>query len=71
MPFLEISMWKGFEEHKKEKLISELTDVVMKVVEYPREAVHIIIREEPRENWVTGGIQHSKKFKEESNEKIR
>jgi 4-oxalocrotonate tautomerase len=65
MPFLEISLWQGFEEHKKEKLISELTDAVMRVVECPREAVHIIIRQEPRENWATGGVQHSKKFKKE------
>ena len=62
MPFLEISMWQGFDETKKEKLISELTDVVMRIVECPREAVHIIVREEPRENWATGGVQHSKKF---------
>jgi len=63
MPFVEISMWKGFEESKKEKLVNELTDVVMRVVECPREAVHIIIREVPRDNWASGGIQHSKKFK--------
>ncbi|KPJ73962.1 hypothetical protein AMJ52_02375 [candidate division TA06 bacterium DG_78] len=66
MPFLEISMWQGFEDHKKEKLISELTDVVMRIVECPKEAVHIIIREESRENWASGGVQHSKKFKKES-----
>jgi 4-oxalocrotonate tautomerase len=64
MPFIEMSLWQGFDAHKKEKLINELTEVVMKVVECPREAVHIIVREEPRENWATGGIQHSKKFKD-------
>ncbi len=62
MPFLEISLWKGFDEAKKEKLISEVTDVVTRIVECPREAVHIIVREEPRENWAVGGVQHSKKF---------
>jgi 4-oxalocrotonate tautomerase len=66
MPYLEITLWQGFDEQKKEKLIREVTDVVMRVVECPEDAVHIIIRQEPRENWATGGVQHSKKFKRES-----
>jgi 4-oxalocrotonate tautomerase len=66
MPFLEITLWQDFEDHKKEKLIREVTDAVMKVVGCPQEAVHIIIRQEPKENWATGGVQHSKKFKKEN-----
>ncbi|OPX17488.1 hypothetical protein BXT86_06280 [candidate division WOR-3 bacterium 4484_100] len=62
MPFLEINLWKGFDEKKKELLISKLTDVVVEVVGCPQEAVHIIIREVPKENWAHGGVQHSKKF---------
>jgi 4-oxalocrotonate tautomerase len=62
MPFLEINLWQGFDKAKKEKLIVEVTETVMRVVECPREAVHIIVREEPKENWATGGVQHSKKF---------
>jgi len=59
MPYLEINMWKGFDEAKKIKLISAVTNAVMEVVGCPREAVHIIIREAPKENWATGGVQHS------------
>jgi 4-oxalocrotonate tautomerase len=62
MPLLEISMWKGIEDSTKEKLVAEVTDVVTKIVECPKEVVHIILREVPRENWATGGVQHSKKF---------
>jgi 4-oxalocrotonate tautomerase len=61
MPLLELTLWKGFSEDRKERLVAELTDAVVKVVECPAEAVHIILREEPRENWAHGGIQHSKR----------
>jgi 4-oxalocrotonate tautomerase len=59
MPLLEINLWKGFDEKKKETLIAKVTDVVVDVVGCPKEAVHIIIREEPKENWANGGVQHS------------
>ena len=60
MPHLEISLWNGVEKAKKEKLIAEVTEAVMRTVDCPKHAVHIIIREEPKENWATGGEQHSK-----------
>ena len=60
MPHLEIDLWKGIDNAIKEKLIAEITDVVVKVVNCPKHAVHIIIREEPKENWGTGGVPHSK-----------
>jgi 4-oxalocrotonate tautomerase len=63
MPLLEINLWKGFDEKKKEILIAKVTDVVVDVVGCPKEAVHIIIREVTKENWADSGIQHSKKFK--------
>lgn len=59
MPLLEINLWKGFDEKKKTELIARVTDTVVAVVGCPKEAVHIIVREEPQENWATGGIQHS------------
>ncbi|UCG91851.1 MAG: 2-hydroxymuconate tautomerase family protein [candidate division WOR-3 bacterium] len=62
MPFLEIDLWKGFDPKKKEVLVAKVTDVVTEVVDCPKEAVHIIIREEPKENWAVGGVQLSKKF---------
>jgi 4-oxalocrotonate tautomerase len=65
MPHLEINLWQGFDADKKERLVAELTDTVMKVVGCPRDAVHIIIREIPQENWATGGVQHTKKFAKE------
>ena len=63
MPFLEINLWAGVDAKKKEALISRVTDVVTDIVDCPKEAVHIIIREVPKENWGVSGVQHSKKFK--------
>jgi len=63
MPFIEINMWKGMDEKKKTVLIKRITDVVVDVVDCPKEAVHIIIREVPKENWADSGVQHSVKHK--------
>jgi 4-oxalocrotonate tautomerase len=60
MPHLEISLWKGIDNAVKEKLMAEVTKTVMRVIDCPKQAVHIIIREEPKENWATGGEPHSK-----------
>ena len=60
MPNLQIDLWEGIDNAIKEKLIAEITDVVVTVIGCPKHAVHIIIREEPKENWATGGEQHSK-----------
>jgi len=63
MPLLEINLWQGFDAKKKEILIAKITDTVAEVVGCPKEAVHIIIREVPKENWADSGIQHSIKHK--------
>jgi 4-oxalocrotonate tautomerase len=64
MPILEINLWKGFDEKKKTELIAKVTDTVVQVVGCPKEAVHIIIREVPKEDWADSGIQHSIKHKD-------
>ncbi len=63
MPLLEINLWKGFDDKKKTLLISKVTETVVEVVDCPKEAVHIIIREVPKENWADGGVQHSIKHR--------
>jgi len=60
MPYLQIDLWQGIDNTIKEKLIAEVTDVVVRVIGCPEHAVHIIIREEPKENWATGGETHAK-----------
>jgi 4-oxalocrotonate tautomerase len=64
MPLIEVNIWKGMDEKKKEKLISRLTDVICEVIGCPMQAVHIILREVPKENWADSGVQHSVKFKD-------
>jgi len=66
VPFLEINLWAGFDAKKKEVLISKVTDTVVEVVGCPKEAVHIIIREVPKDNWADTGIQHSIKHKDKA-----
>ena len=56
MPFLEINLWAGLDKKNKEVLISKITDTVVEVVDCPKEAVHIIIREVPKDNWADTGI---------------
>jgi len=64
MPLIEINVWQGFDAKKKETLIAKVTDTVCEVIGCPKQAVHIILREVPKENWADSGIQHSVKFKE-------
>lgn len=64
MPHIEINLWAGFDAKKKEILISRVTDTVVEVVDCPKEAVHIIIREVRKENWAHGGVQHSIQLKD-------
>ena len=63
MPIVKIDLWSGRTEELKENLIKKVTDVVVDVCKCPKEAVTIAINEIPKENWGSGGEQHSKKFK--------
>jgi 4-oxalocrotonate tautomerase len=61
MPLVEISMWPGRDDETKEKMISEVTDAVVRTSGAPPEAVTIIIREVPQSDWARGGVPYSKK----------
>jgi|TARA_B100002003_G_C13771670_1_gene382764 4-oxalocrotonate tautomerase len=63
MPVVKIDLWAGRTEELKENLIKKVTDVVVAVCKCPKEAVTIVINDIPKENWGSGGEQHSKKFK--------
>lgn len=55
-------MWKGRTVEQKRRLVKEITDTVVDTIDCPREAVHIIINEEPKKNWGIGGMLASEKF---------
>lgn len=63
MPVVKIDMWSGRSEGQKEKIIKKVTDAIVESTGCPKEAVTVVIDDIPKENWGSGGEQHSKKFK--------
>lgn len=65
MPLITINLWKGKTTvEQKRRLVKEITDVVSDTLDCPKDAVHIIINEQPKENWGIGGMLASEKFPE-------
>lgn len=60
---MEIKLWAGRDVEFKKKLVEKITKV-FEEMGIPREAVSIIIYDIPKENWASGGILHSEKFKD-------
>jgi 4-oxalocrotonate tautomerase len=60
MPLIEISMLTGRDTDTKERMITEVTDAVVRTSGAPPEAVTVIIREVPRTNWARAGVPYSK-----------
>ncbi|MDD5530529.1 MAG: 4-oxalocrotonate tautomerase family protein [bacterium] len=56
MPIITMDLWKGKTSvTQKQKVVKEITDTVNKILGCPKETVHIIINEHPKENWGVGG----------------
>jgi 4-oxalocrotonate tautomerase len=54
MPVVTVEMWEGRTIEQKKKLVEGITSVMTKMG-IPPEAVHIIIKDNPKHNWATGG----------------
>ncbi|MFC1932991.1 2-hydroxymuconate tautomerase [Chloroflexota bacterium] len=54
MPVVTVEMWEGRTIAQKKQLIEGITSV-MTGMGIPAEAVHIIIKDNPKHNWATGG----------------
>jgi 4-oxalocrotonate tautomerase len=54
MPVVTVEMWEGRTIEQKKKLIEGITSVMTKMG-IPSESVHIIIKDNPKHNWATGG----------------
>jgi 4-oxalocrotonate tautomerase len=61
MPAVHIDMAQGRTSEMKEDLIKKVTDAVVDSLKVPKEAVHIVLNEIPRENFGNAGIPLSKK----------
>jgi 4-oxalocrotonate tautomerase len=60
MPIINIEMWAGRSPEIKEKLIQNVTKTVCDTVGCPPEAVIVVIKDIPKENWGQSGFQASK-----------
>jgi 4-oxalocrotonate tautomerase len=61
LPLVQVSVWAGWSEENKKKVVEGITRV-LEELGIPKEAVTVIIYEEPKTNWATGGQLHSEKY---------
>ena len=54
MPVVIVEMWEGRTIEKKKELVEGITSVFVNSGT-PREAVHIILKDNPKHNWANGG----------------
>jgi 4-oxalocrotonate tautomerase len=62
MPVVNIAMVQGRPSEKKEELIRNVTEAIATTLNVPKESVHIVLQEAPKENFGHGGIPLSKKM---------
>jgi len=60
MPTVQISLLPGRSSEKKEQLMQKVTDAVAEALQIPKDRVHILLYEIPKENIAHGGIPLSK-----------
>ncbi len=54
MPVVTVEMWEGRTIEQKKQLAEGITSSFEKIGT-PQEAVHIIIKDNPKHNWASGG----------------
>ncbi|GAI89406.1 unnamed protein product [marine sediment metagenome] len=60
MPVVTVEMWEGRTIEQKKQLAEGITSSLVKIG-VPQEAVHIIIKDNPKHNWAAGGKLASEK----------
>jgi 4-oxalocrotonate tautomerase len=61
LPVVQLSVWTGMSLENKKKIVQGITKV-LEETGIPQDAITIIIYEAPKENWASGGQQHSERF---------
>ena len=56
MPIVEVTLIEGRSKEQKRARVKEVTDAVVSSIGAPIEAVRVIVREIPPENFAVGGI---------------
>ena len=54
MPVVIVEMWEGRPVEQKKQLAEGITSVLTKMG-IPQDAIHIIIKDNPKHNWAIGG----------------
>jgi 4-oxalocrotonate tautomerase len=54
MPVVIVEMWEGRTFEQKKQLVEGITSVITKMG-VPPEATQVIIKDNPKHNWATGG----------------
>ncbi len=54
MPVVIVEMWEGRTIEQKKQLVEGITSAIVNMG-IPPQAVHIIIKDNPKHNWATGG----------------
>jgi 4-oxalocrotonate tautomerase len=60
MPIVQIDLLPGRTPEKKEQLIKNVTNAIADTLQIPKDRVHIVLNEVPKENIGRGGIPLSK-----------
>ena len=55
MPDIEVNMLEGRDHPTRDRLAMAISEVVMRELEVPAEAVRVLSREVPAEQWYVGG----------------
>ena len=56
MPSIHVEMFKGRTIEQKREMVKEITEVVSRTVNCPKEAIRIVINEMEFENFALGGV---------------
>ena len=54
MPVVIVEMWEGRTIEQKKQLVESITSSFVKIG-IPPEVVHIVLKDNPKHNWATGG----------------
>ena len=61
LPVVQVNVWSGVSLENKKRVVEGITKVLTDIG-VPAEAVTVVICEEPKENWASGGKLHSERF---------
>lgn len=65
MPFMQVTLIEGRTPERKERLIGELTETAVRVLDVPIETVRVSINEVPEAHWGVAGISKAKRREQE------